>query len=285
MKVLITGKNGQLGKELVAQATQSGWEVHAYGREELDITNHEQMLQHLQAIAPDMLINTSAYNLVQEAEKNSANAFAINTTAVKNLSSLCQEKNIHFVTYSTDYVFDGMKGSPYNESDTPNPLQMYGLSKYAGEIAARNYNTQATIIRTCGVYGGKAGSRVKKNFVLNILQAAKEKDELSVVDDQIVIPTYAVDLAKATIELLSKEARGGIYHLVNEGYCSWAQFAEEIITKEGWATRVIHTKTDQTGTTVKRPQFSALANEKAKTLGITLPAWKDALARYLQSLT
>lgn len=284
-KVIILGKNGQLGSELIKLNEQFKFDLYAFGREELDITVGESVKKFIAEIKPDILINTTAFTNVSDAETKPDLAFEVNAVSLKNLAKECNKYGVQFITYSTDYVFDGTKGSGYIESDTPNPLQIYGVSKYAGELISSSYCENIYIIRTNGVYGGLSGSRAKKgNFVLNIIQKTKETDEIEVVTDQIVSPTYASDLAKATFALLSKDINPGVYHLINEGHCSWAEFAETILRLIGSNTKIIPVKFADMVTDFKRPLYTALLNTKAREYGIVLPDWKDALRRYIQIL-
>lgn len=285
MKILLIGKNGQLGSEIDKQSVERGYNVHSFGHEELDITDSEKVKLEIDKFKPDVVINASALHVVPQCEEKPEQAFLVNAISLKSIAQLCEEKNIKFVTYGTDYIFDGLKGSPYIEEDKPNPLQIYGLSKLAGEFIALNYSKTSVVVRSCGVYGGKHGSRSKKgNFVLNLLEKAKTDKTIEVSSEQIVNPTYAVDLAKATFNLLDHKNISGIYHLVNEGYCSWAEFAEEIIKDKDLPTKIIPVDRKGMAGSLKRPLFSALKNTRAKSFGIELPAWQDALRRYIITL-
>lgn len=285
MKILLIGKNGQLGVEINKQALNTKYGMKAFGREELDITDSKKVKSEIESFSPDVVINASAFHVVPDCEIYPEKAFLVNTISLKSISQFCEEKNIKFVTYSTDYVFDGLKGSPYEEEDKPNPLQIYGLSKLAGELVALNYSKTSIVIRTCGVYGGKEGSKSKRgNFTLNILKQAEKEKIIEVSSEQIVNPTYAADLAKATLELLKNENLSGIYHLVNEGYCSWAEFAYRIIKNRNLSTKIIPIDKKGMAGSLKRPLFSALKNTRALSLGVKLPTWQDALKRYINTL-
>lgn len=285
-KILLIGKTGQLGGEIMKDVNSFNFEIFPFDKEELEVRNESQVKEKLEKIEPDILINTSAYHVVAACEENPLEAMAVNFFAVHNLAKLSKRYSIKFITYSTDYVFDGEKGAPYEENDKPNPLQTYGISKLAGEYAALNSYPEGTfIIRTCGLYGGEKGSPEKKgNFVLNILKEAENKKLIEISSEQIISPTYAADLGKATLRLLNIKARPGIYHLVNEGYCSWYEFAKEIfkLTKVNIETLPV----DRSGMSggVRRPKFSALKNTKAKRLGIELPSWQRGLSSYFNFL-
>ncbi len=285
MKILLIGKNGQLGQEIDKQSVEKGHEVHSFSREELNITDSEKVKSKIESIAPDAVINASAFHNVPVCEEQPDQAFLINATALAPIAQVCSEKNIMFVTYSTDYVFDGLKGTPYVEEDKPSPVQMYGISKAAGEYVSLAYSKTSIVIRSSGVYGGKYGSRSKKgNFVLGILEQAKTEDSIEVAKEQFVNPTYAPDLAKATLELLEHRNINGIYHLANEGYCSWAEFAQEIIKDKGLPTKIIPVDRKGIAGSLSRPFFSALRNTKAEKLGVKLPTWQDGLRRYIAYL-
>jgi len=285
MKILLIGNTGQLGFELDKQARELKHGVLSFSHEELDITDFEKVKKEIDSFSPDFVINASAFHNVPLCEEQPDQAFLINASCLKPITQHCFEKGIKFVHYSTDYVFDGIKGKPNREDEKPNPLQMYGISKLAGEYIVLNYSNTGIVIRSSGVYGGEHGSKQKKgNFALNILEQAKKEKIIEVAEEQIVNPTYSVDLAKATIELLKNKNISGIYHLANEGYCSWAEFAEEIIKIKNLPTKIIPVDRGGMAGSLKRPFFSALKNTRAKKLGVTLPLWQDAIKRYLSTL-
>ncbi len=263
-----------------------GFEIIGLNKDEFNVLNKLQVEKQLAKIKPDILINTSAYHAVPKCEEQPIEAMAVNFLAVQNLAYLCKKYKIVFVTYSTDYVFDGDKGSAYAETDMPHPLQTYGLSKLAGEYAALSiYPGGTLLIRTCGVFGGQTGSRQKGgNFVLNILKQAEGKEKIEVSCEQIVNPTYAGDLSNATLKLLKKKNKPGIYHLASRGYCSWYEFSKEIFKIVGIATKLVPVDRSKENNKIKRPKFSALKNTKAKALGIQLPSWKDGLKSYFNFL-
>jgi len=285
-KILLIGKTGQLGYEIMKDASSFGFEIVGFKKEELDVTNKLQVEEKIKEIKPDILINTSAYHVVPKCEENPLAVMAVNFIAVRDLAKICKENDIIFVTYSTDYIFDGEKGSPYEEDDNPNPLQVYGMSKLAGEYATLNSYPEGTfIIRTCGLYGGKTGSPEKGgNFVLNIMEEARNKDVIEVSSDQIVSPTYAGDLSKATLKLLKGKAGPGIYHLVNEGYCSWYDFAKKIFRLVNINVKTTPVNRGGISEGIRRPKFSALKNTKAKAVGIELPSWQEGLKSYFNFL-
>lgn len=285
MKILLIGKNGQLGSEIDKQSLDRGYEVHSFGHEELDITYSEKVKRKIEAFAPAVVINASAFHNVPLCEDQPDQAFLVNAIALKPIAEMCSKKNIKFVHFSTDYVFDGLKGSQYVEDDKPNPVQIYGISKLAGEFIVLNYSKTSILVRSSGVYGGKHGSRSKKgNFALNLLEKARTDRTIEVASEQIVNPTYAVDLAKESLDLLKHKEISGIYHLANEGFCSWAEFAMEIIKIKGLRTKIIPVDRKGMAGNLRRPLFSALKNTRAARLGIKLPSWQDAIKRYISTI-
>ena len=259
--LLIIGKNGQLGQELVKISKKRKLNFIAYSKEELDVSSYKS-LEKIKKLKPQLIINTSAYHVTADCEIHPLNAFEINCISVNNLAKISKEINAKFVTYSTNYVFDGKKKSAYLESDVTNPLQMYGLSKLAGEIAALNeYDKGTYVIRTCGVYGGQGGSRSKKgNYILKIIKEAKNRGVIKASTKQMVNPTYARNLAKATLDLLSLKPKPGIYHLANEGMCSWYDFAKKILKYKGIkSAKIVAFDKNEESKTFKSPLFSTLS--------------------------
>lgn len=284
--IIVIGKNGQLGASLMSQASYSGFHVVGYGKEELDIRNIANVRAEIERIRPVAVVNASAYHMLRDCEEHPDIAAEINRHGVARLASLCRDLGILFVHYSTDYVFDGEKDSPYIEDDEPRPLQVYGASKREGEKEALNaYPAGTFIIRTAGLYGGLAGSRVKGgNFVLNILRDATSRNMIDVGSDQTTSTSFSDDVAAGTFKLIIATAPGGIYHLVNEGICGWHIFAAEILRVTGSKASVVPVVRGEIPGAIRRPRYSALVNTKAASLGIVLPSWQDALARYIDYL-
>ncbi|MEA3493236.1 MAG: dTDP-4-dehydrorhamnose reductase [Candidatus Margulisiibacteriota bacterium] len=275
MKILIIGADGQLGTDLckvIPKAEQIPLTI-----KDIDITNRQQTLDAIKKYSPNVVINTAAYNQVDKAEEDSKLALAINRDGVKNVADACKAIDAAMVHISTDYVFDGKKNSPYVESDKPNPLSKYGKSKLAGEEVVRNSLDKYFIIRTTGLYG-VAGclEKGKTNFVDNIVK----KETATVVDDERISPTYSYDLARK-IDQLARTNKYGLFHIVNNGDCSWYEFAREIFkllnrNPEKIVAGKIITK-------AKRPKYSVLANTKIKELGMDdLRPWQEALQAYLK---
>jgi dTDP-4-dehydrorhamnose reductase len=289
-KILLIGKTGQLGRAISEDAADFGFEIVTFARKDLDATNSAQIEEKLNEVHPDILMNTSAYHVVSKCEDYPDDAMRANFVAVGDMAKLCKARNIQFVTYSTSYVFDGEKGTSYEEYDRPNPLQAYGISKVAGEYAALNFYPEgAFVIRTGGLYGGgKEGSPSKGgNFVLNIIKEAEESDAdtIEVGSEQSINPAYSKDLSRATLQLLSTNTTPGLYHIANTGYCNWAEFSEEVFKLAGINKKVKAVNRggfDKKGT--RKPTFAVLSLDKIKKLGINPPTWQSGLTRYIKSL-
>lgn len=285
MKILVIGKNGQVGQALLAAAHKKKIIAYGVGRDELDIVNRKSIETVIKKQKPTVVINTSAFHVVADCESNPEDAFLVNSAAVKHLADICHDNNIRLVHFSTDKVFDGDRSTPYSENDRPNPLQIYGISKLAGEECALYYNPDTLIIRTCGIFGGKTGSRSKNgNFVLYILREAKSKETLEISSEQIVSVASAEDLAIATIKIIQKKVPRGIYNIVNKGECSWAQFAKEIVKISGKKLKIVAVDRKGYVSGMKIPKYTALSTKKINALGIELPYWKDSLVKYLEFL-
>ena len=281
MKILLIGKTGQLGVSILADPR--GHQIHAPGREDLDIESKASCERAIAKFRPDVVINTAAFHNVPQCETEPLRAFDVNCVAIRNLAALCAKGNVRLVTFSTDYVFGGDKRVPYAEDYRPNPLQIYGISRLAGEYAALSTAPDhAIVIRTCGLYGLSGASSKGGNFVDKRIADAKIMNRLEMGCDQVVSPTYTGDLAGAVLDLIAHPlASPGIYHLVNEGECTWHEFTQAIYELSGMGMEVVPVDRGGMSGEMRRPLYSALSNTKAKSLGIALPHWRDALQRYL----
>ncbi|MFH1453714.1 MAG: dTDP-4-dehydrorhamnose reductase [Armatimonadota bacterium] len=276
MNILITGAKGILGSALI-KAIQPKHKVSAFDIEDFDITDYEKSLDIIKSSKPDIVIHCAAYTNVDGCESNKDTALKINSGGTKNIALICKELDIPMVYFSTDYVFDGEKGSSYFESDTPNPLSIYGKSKFAGEEHVKQTLNKYFIVRTAWLFG-KGG----KNFVNTIINLAEEKDELSVVNDQTGSPTYAEDLAYAVSQLIETD-HYGIYHITNEGECSWYEFAKAILEEAGLKnTKVLPVPTTKFPRPAKRPKYSVLSKDLYKSKFKPLRTYKEALSAYLK---
>jgi dTDP-4-dehydrorhamnose reductase len=281
MKVLLFGANGQLGSDLSCVFKAAGDTLVTVPRSQVDVCDAIRVSEVVAEVRPDVVLNTAAFHKVEECEKKPELAFQVNGTAAMNLSSACQRSGAVLVHYSTDYVFDGRKRAPYEETDLPSPLNVYGASKVAGEhLIAANTN-RYFVIRTCGLYGVAGSSGKGGNFVENMLKKALAGDRIRVVDDQVLTPTYTIDLAEATRKLVLSE-QWGLYHLSSEGSCSWYDFAQSTFEQAGVIADLMPVKTNDFPSSVQRPAYSVLSKAKYRSLGLSIPSWQDALLRYLR---
>lgn len=282
MKILLIGSTGQLGGDLLRN--NPGHEVVAPGRDQLDIACPGEAGRIVADVRPDTVINCAAFHNVPKCEEEPAQAFLINCVAVRDLAAACAARGARFVTFSSDYVFGGPRSEPWREDDKPAPLQVYGISRLAGEHAAlATAPGNAVVIRTCGLYG-RSGARSKGgNFVDGRVADALAGKRIEMASEQIVAPTSTDDLSHAVYALLrSPTLSPGIYHLVNEGACSWFEFTCEIIRMVGAKSEVV--PVDRGGKTgsMRRPLYSVLANTRARALGVALRHWQEALQAYLR---
>jgi len=282
MKILLVGKTGQLGSDLLR--TNTNHEIVAPDRNELDIRSRDAVSAAVDRYRPDAVINTAAFHNVPLCETEPETAFRVNCVAVRDIAAACARIGALFVTFSSDYVFGGEKRTPYLEDDRPAPLQIYGMTRLAGEHAALSSAPgHAIVIRTCGLYGVSGAQSKGGNFVDNRIKDAKTRASLEMGSDQIVSPTSTHDLSKAVLRLIEHPAKKpGIYHLVNEGECSWYEFTKAIYEIMGLGVKVSPVDRGGKSGDMQRPLYSALANTKVRALGIVLPTWRDALERYLK---
>lgn len=273
IKLLITGANGQLGRCL--QDVAKGFtdhEFHFKTSQELDITKKEQIDNLFAQEKYDYCINCAAYTAVDKAETDQDNAFLVNAEAVKYLAEACKAQNTILIHVSTDFVFNGSKTTPYTEEDIPNPINVYGASKLKGEQNVQKVLEKYFIIRTSWVY-----SEYGNNFVKTMLRLGAERDELSVVNDQIGSPTYAGDLAKAIIEIISLKATNyGLYHYSNEGAVSWYDFAKAIFKSKDMNVKVNPIPSTAYPTAAKRPMFSVMETAKVSEF-VKIRCWEKGL--------
>jgi dTDP-4-dehydrorhamnose reductase len=279
MKVLIAGKNGQLGREFTKRLAAPEFEVEAPDEEKLDITNSDAVRRIIGASRPDVVLNCAAYNLVDEAERDSGPAFSINATGVGHLAAACREAGSLLVHYGTDYVFDGQKGAPYREEDAPCPLNDYGRSKLAGERLLRETSALFLLLRVSWVFGEGT-----QNFLYKLLQWADGGRALRVVDDQVSVPTSTRDIVRLTL-LALRANLSGAYHMTAGGYASRYQVARYFLTRMGMTNTIIPVSTDYFPSPAKRPRFSALSNAKlADALGVEIPDWTNGVERYAEEI-
>jgi len=279
--IAILGSNGQLGRELRSLLPGDGG-VDALTRADADLAIPGQITSLLQKLKPRLVINCSAYNLVDQCEATPEAAFAVNAFGVRELAIACRDVQATLVHFSTDYVFglDDNRQMPYEESDAPGPVSSYGLSKLAGEYFVRSLCPSHYVIRTCGLYGRHGAGGKGTNFVETMLRLASAGKTIRVVNDQILTPTSAADVAEATRELL-RSPRQGLYHLTNTGECSWYDFARTIFELAGVQADLQPTTTAEYGSKARRPAYSVLRSEHPGTP--KLRPWRDALHAYLKN--
>jgi len=282
-RVLLTGAKGMLGQALV-EVLKSEYDLVSLSHQELDITDSIQVLKILEKEKPAVLINSAAYTKVDDCEKNIELAHHVNGQAVGEMARLCQEMGIFLVHFSTDYVFDGQKKTPYLEEDETNPLNVYGASKLEGEKKIAEYLNRFLIIRSSWLYGSHGPNFVDKILPLADGVRSGSRKELQVVGDQFGSPTYTIDLARAVKFLLTKEFHGFL-HVTNWGSCSWYEFAKEILRIVKYDNVPIRNiKSDEMKRPAKRPAYSVLSNERLKLLGYQMQPWSIALDNYVKFL-
>ena len=281
MKALLIGANGQLGTDLYRIFEAAGDVVVPVIHAQVDVCSERLVSDVMLEAKPDVVLNTAAFHKVEECEKQPGLAFQVNGIAAMNLAKACKRSGAILVHFSTDYVFDGQKNAPYEETDRPSPLNVYGTSKVAGEHLIAAYADRYFVIRTCGLYGMAGSSGKGGNFVENMLKKTAAGDAIRVVDDQVLTPTYTLDLAEATRRLVLT-GDFGLYHVSSEGQCSWYQFTRTIFELAGVNAQLRSVKTGDFPSSVKRPAYSVLSKTKFRATGLSIPTWQDALSRYLQ---
>ena len=279
MKVLVTGAKGQLGTDLMHELEKRGIEGIGVDVQEMDITDAEACRRVIKNSGADAVIHCAAYTAVDAAEDNVDLCRRINGEGTRNVAQACKEADIKLMYISTDYVFDGQGTRPWEPDDERHPLNVYGQTKYEGELAVEELSDKYFIVRIAWVFG-VAG----KNFIKTMLRLGKERGAVSVVDDQIGSPTYTYDLARLLVDMIQTD-KYGRYHATNEGLCSWYEFAKEIFRQAGMDVPVTPVSSDQFPAKAARPSNSRLSKEKLSENGFErLPAWQDALGRFLKEI-
>jgi len=279
MRVVLIGATGQLGSDLARSFAQE--ELTCLNHQELEVCDHPRVRDVLTSVGPDLVINTSAFHKVDLCEEQVQKSFAVNAFAVKNLAEVCAELNCALVHFSSDYVFDGEKGSPYAEEDRPGPVNVYGASKLTGEYFVQMACPQHLLVRTSGLFGLAGASGKGGNFVETMVRLGREREVVRVVNDQTLSPTLTQDLAGMVYELVSTGAYG-LYHINNSGYCSWYELACRIFESMQLPARLEPTTSQEFGAKARRPRFSVL--ESAGLARLNLPSlrpWEEAVKEYL----
>ena len=276
MKVLVTGAKGQLGRDLMNELERQGLEGIGVDVEEMDITDPEKCRSVIGQARADAVIHCAAYTAVDAAEDQAELCRRINGEGTRNVAEACRDAGVKLMYISTDYVFDGQGTRPWEPDDERAPLNVYGQTKYEGELAIEELLDRYYIIRIAWVFGA-AG----KNFIKTMLRLGKEKGAVSVVDDQVGSPTYTYDLARLLVDMVQTEHYGR-YHATNEGECSWYEFACQIFRQAGLKVQVTPVSSEAFAARAKRPANSRMSKEKLTEKGfVRLPDWQDALKRFL----
>ena len=279
MKVLVTGVKGQLGYDVVRELEKRQIEAVGVDVEEMDITDAAQVETVIRNVNPDAVIHCAAYTAVDAAEDNEEFCRRVNAQGTENVAKVCQEMDLKMMYISTDYVFDGQGTRPWEPDDERDPLNVYGQTKYEGELAVEKYVEKFFIVRIAWVFGVNG-----KNFIKTMLNLGKTHDKLTVVNDQTGSPTYTYDLARLLADMIQTD-KYGRYHATNEGICTWYEFACEIFRQAGMDVEVAPVTSDEYPAKAKRPANSRMSKKKLDENGFErLPSWQDALKRYLKEI-
>jgi dTDP-4-dehydrorhamnose reductase len=282
MKIAVIGGNGQLGMDVISAFAGNGDEVASLTHSDIEISDLTSVSRVFAGIQPQVIVNTAAMHHVENCEREPEKAFTVNALGPRNVAMVARDLRAVLMHVSTDYVFDGNKGSPYVEEDCPLPLNAYGITKLAGEHFVRATTPKHFVIRTSGLYG-KSPCRAKGglNFIELMLKLAKERGEVRVVDGEVVSPTSTAELARQIV-LLSHSDDYGLFHATAEGSCSWYEFAREIFTITDTPVRLIAAGPNEFPAKVARPKYSVLENRALKSRGLNaFKPWQDALHQYL----
>lgn len=279
MKILVTGVRGQLGYDVVQEGESRGLDMFGTDVENMDITDAEQVKQVIEEYKPDAVIHCAAYTAVDAAEDNQELCRKINVDGTRNIAEVCKDMDIPMMYFSTDYIFDGQGENFWKEDDPKNPLNVYGQTKYEGELAVQELIDKHFILRISWVFGVNGN-----NFIKTMLRVGPQRGEVGVVADQIGSPTYTYDLAKLVIDMIQTD-KYGAYHVTNEGICSWYEFACEIFKQAGLDVKVNPLTTAEYPAKAARPFNSRMSKDKLINAGFKMLAdWQDALGRYLEVL-
>lgn len=278
MKILVTGVNGQLGYDIVKECQKRNIEAVGVDVDEMDITNAKQVDKVIKKNKYDAVVHCAAWTAVDKAEDEIDACTKVNVVGTKNIVKVCKELDIPLMYFSTDYVFDGQGESEWKEYDERHPLNVYGQTKYEGELAVQTLN-RYFIVRIAWVFGVNGN-----NFIKTMLRLGKAHGAVSVVNDQIGSPTYTYDLAKLCVQMIQTN-KYGIYHATNEGLCSWYEFACEIFKQAGMNVEVTPVDSTKSPAKAKRPNNSRMSKTMLDKNGFDrLPTWQDALSRYLKEI-
>lgn len=278
MKVLVTGVNGQLGYDVVKELDKRGHQPIGVDREQMDLTSTEQIRECIENIKPEAIIHCAAYTAVDKAEDEEELCRRVNAIATKEIAEHAKELDIPMIYISTDYVFDGTKDGEYTEKDLPNPINVYGKTKYEGEVYVQELLEKYYIVRISWVFGENGN-----NFIDTMLRLSKERESLNVINDQVGSPIYTKDLAPLLVDMIETD-KYGIYHATNEGYCTWYEFAKEIFDVCNINIEVNPINTSEYSTKAARPMNSKMSKNKlSKNEFNKLDNWKESLKKYINN--
>lgn len=277
MKVLVTGAKGQLGYDVMNELAKRGYEGIGVDVQEMDITDAQAVDRVITESGADKVIHCAAYTAVDAAEDNVDLCRRVNAQGTENIAKVCKKLDIPMLYLSTDYVFDGEGTRPWEPDDKRDPLNVYGQTKYEGELAIEENLDKYFIVRIAWVFGVNG-----KNFIKTMLKLAENHDTITVVNDQVGSPTYTYDLSRLLVDMIETD-KYGRYHATNEGLCTWYEFAVEIFRQAGISVNVVPVTSEEFQAKAKRPHNSRLNKDKLDEMGFKrLPSWQDALSRYLK---
>ena len=280
MRIVVVGAGGQLAAA-VAHECATAHETITFTRTDLDVSDDRAVAAAMARARPDVIVNGAAYTNVDGAEDHPVDALNVNAFGVRALARAAQAHGATLVHYSTDFVFDGKVSTPYTEADRPNPQSVYAASKLLGEWFACDA-PRAYVLRVESLFGHAPGGGPEKGSVAVILKTLNAGGAAKVFEDRTISPTYVIDAARATRQLLESGAPTGVYHCVNSGRCTWLEFAQELARQLGIEPRLVPVRMADIALRAPRPLYCALSNEKLRATGITMPTWQNALQRYLQ---
>lgn len=279
MRILVTGYTGQLGYDVVQYGVKLGLDMIGIGSRDVDITDEEQVSTYIRQVKPDVIVHCAAYTAVDKAEDDRETCWKVNVEGTKHLVKAARDIDAKFMYISTDYVFNGEGERPFTESDIPSPIGYYGRTKYEGEQMVEQWLEKYFIVRISWVFGVNGA-----NFVKTMLRLAETRNELYVVGDQFGSPTYTFDVARLVVDMVQTD-QYGLYHASNEGFCSWAQFADEIFRQANLDVKIHSIPTEKYPTRAVRPKNSRMSKQKLIDNGFTpLPSWQNAVGRFIKEL-
>ena len=282
MRIAVVGARGQLGAAIVHECAASH-QTTAFGHADLDVSDERAVATAMARVKPDVIVNGAAFTNVDAAEDHPVDALNSNAFGVRALARVARSHEAALVHYSSDFVFDGRAAAPYTEADRPNPQSVYAASKLLGEWFACDA-PRAYVLRVESLFGRAPGAGLEKGSVAGIRKTLLEGGAPKVFEDRTISPTFVIDAARATRQLLERRAPAGVYHCVNSGLCTWLEFAVELARQLGIEPRVVPVRMSDMVLKAARPQYCALSNDKLRAAGVEMPTWQDAVRRYLQTI-